>query len=205
MVGNSEANRSSPSLPVIKHYPKQLSCKLLPLITEVVVQESGQQYQQRMVSYTVGRVPLKLLAAAPRRLERLLKGVSSSRLRKRPSADKWSIAEIVCHLADSELARSFRIRMIVAAPGTTLQTFDQDAWVVALHYEKRSVKKALQEFRILREANLALFRTLEPEQWKHRGIHPERGEQVLENLPALAAGHDINHILQIERILSRVS
>jgi hypothetical protein len=165
--------------------------------------ETGEQYQQRMLNYLEGRDPNRVLAATPKRLQRLLNSVPASKLRKRLSPDKWSIAEIVCHLADSELARSFRIRMILGAPGTVLQTFDQDAWVIALHYDKRSVKKALEEFRTLREANLALFRTLAPKQWKHFGIHSEHGKQILKNLLPLAAGHDINHILQIERILGR--
>jgi hypothetical protein len=82
-----------------------------------------------------------------------------------------------------------------------LQAFDQDAWVVVLHYDKRSVQKSLEEFRVLRDANLGLFRTLTREQWKHAGIHAERGKETVESLVLLAAGHDINHIRQIETIL----
>jgi hypothetical protein len=166
------------------------------------MQETPQQYRQRMFSYIEGSDPLRSLAAAPRRLQRLLKGSTLPRLRKRPAPQKWSIAEIVSHLADSELARSFRIRLILGAPGTSLQAFDQDAWVIALHYDKRSVRNSLEEFRVLREANLALFRTLTPEQWNYEGIHPERGKETVESLVRVAVGHDINHIRQIEAILT---
>jgi hypothetical protein len=163
--------------------------------------ETPQQYRRRMLSYIGGRDPLKLLAATPRRLELLLKGRPLRTLRQRPGPKKWSVAEIVSHLADSELARSFRIRLILGAPGTSLQAFDQDAWVVALHYEKRTVQKALEEFRVLRQANLALLRSLIPKQWKHAGLHAERGKETVESLVLIAAGHDINHLRQIEAIL----
>jgi hypothetical protein len=170
--------------------------------TPLQLRQSPQQYRQRMLGYIGGGDPLKLLAAAPKRLERLVKGFHAATLRKRPAPQKWSIVEIVLHLTDSELARSFRIRLILGTPGTPLQAFDQDAWVVALHYDKRSVQKALEEFRVLREANLALFRTLSPKQWKQEGFHAERGKETVESLVRLAAGHDINHIRQIEAILA---
>lgn len=166
------------------------------------MKETPEQYRQRMLDFQAGRDPFTILAATPKRLEHLVEGVPPARLRKRPAPGKWSIAEIVCHLADSELARSVRIRMILGAPGTHLQTFDQDAWVVALHYDRRNIQSALREFRTLREANLALFHSLNPEQWKLSGIHPDHGEQILGSLPPLAAGHDINHLQQVARILA---
>lgn len=166
------------------------------------MRETPQQYSERMLSYVEGRDPLRLLATTPRRLERLLKGSALQRLRKRPVPQKWSVAEIVAHLADSELARSFRIRLILGAPGTVLQAFDQDAWVVELHYDERNTRKALEQFRVLREGNLALFRTLTPKQWKCEGVHAERGNETVESLVRIAAGHDINHIRQIEAILA---
>jgi hypothetical protein len=154
-----------------------------------------------MLGNIEGRDVLRLLAATPRRLERLIEGSPVSTLRKRPAPRRWSVAEIVSHLADCELARSFRIRLILGAPGTSLPTFDQDAWVVALHYNKRIIRRSLEEFRVLRGANLTLFRTLNPEQWKYRGVHAERGEETIEDLVRITAGHDINHMRQIEAIL----
>lgn len=165
------------------------------------MQETPQQYRQRMLSNIEGRNTLRLLAATPRRLERLVQGSPLSALRRRPTPQRWSVAEIVSHLADCELARSFRIRLILGAPGTPLPTFDQDAWVVALHYDKRSIRRSIEEFRVLRRANLTLFRAMTFEQWKSRGIHAERGEETIEDLVRITAGHDVNHMRQIEAIL----
>ena len=90
------------------------------------MQETVEQYRQRMLNHLEGRDPLKLQAAAPKTLARLLKGVSASKARKQPAPGKWSIAEIAAHLADTELVGGYRIRTILGAPGAPIQGFDQD-------------------------------------------------------------------------------
>ncbi|MGH9691886.1 MAG: DinB family protein [Candidatus Acidiferrales bacterium] len=166
------------------------------------MQETPQEYRDRMLSYLEGADPLKLQAATARKIARMLKGVSAAKLRKRPAPAKWSVAEIVAHLADTEIVGAFRMRMILGDLGTPIPAFDQDRWTVALHYDKCDVRKALEQFRVLRETNLALLKTLSPEQWKQYGVHSERGKESIETIVRMFAGHDINHIKQIERILS---
>lgn len=166
------------------------------------MKETPQEYIQRMLGNIRGQDPLKTQAATAKKLERLVKGVSASTLRKRPTPDKWSVAEILAHLADTEIVGSWRIRAILGAPGTVIQAFDQDAWVIAGHYAKRDPRKCIEQFRVLREANIALYKSLAPEQWKHNGMHSERGEETVEHIVSMFAGHDLNHIQQIERILA---
>ena len=164
--------------------------------------ETPQQYTQRIVGHTDGQEPLKIQAATPKKLQRLLGRATTSKLRKRPAPDKWSIAEIIAHLADAEIAGAWRMRLILGAPGSPVTAFDQDSWVTALHYEKRDPRKALEQFRVVRETNLALLKSLTPEQWKQYGMHSERGEETIEHIVRMFAGHDLNHIAQIERILA---
>jgi hypothetical protein len=166
------------------------------------VQETAEQYRQRMFGHLGVSDPLKLQAAAPAKLAKLLKGVSAAKARKRPAPGKWSIAEIVAHIADTELVGGYRIRAILGNPGTPIIGFDQDVWVTALHYDKRDLKRSLEQYRALREANLALLKTLTPEQWKHHGMHNERGPETVETIARMFAGHDLNHFQQIERILA---
>jgi hypothetical protein len=99
-----------------------------------------------------GKDAVKLQAAAPARLAKLLDGVSPARARKRPAPDNWSIAEIVVHMADTEVVFGYLIRGIVGEPGTRIDGFDQDAWLAALHYDKRDMKKSFAEYRAFREA-----------------------------------------------------
>ena len=164
--------------------------------------ETAQQYTQRMTAYVEGKQPLAIQAATAKKLERLIKGVPTNKLRKRPAAGKWSVSEIVAHLTMRKSSIGFRIRLILGAPGSPIAGFDQDAWVKSLHYEKRDARKSLEQFRALREANLALLETLTPEQWKLYGMHSERGQETIEHIVRMFAGHDINHLQQIERIMA---
>jgi hypothetical protein len=166
------------------------------------MQETAEQYRQRMFILVDGKDPVKLQVAAPARLARLLKGVSPASARKRPAPDKWSIAEIVVHMADTEVVFGYLIRGIVGEPGTRIDGFDQDAWLAALHYDKRDMKKSFAEYRAFREANVALLKSLTPEQWNICGIHKERGPETMETVVKMFAGHDLNHFQQIERILA---
>src|SRR5690349_1480333 len=166
------------------------------------MQETVEQYRNRMFGHVGGNDPLKMLAAAPAKVAKLLKGVSAAKARKRPAPGKWSIAEIVAHIADTEIVGGYRIRAILGEPGTQIIGFDQDSWVTALHYDKRDLRKSFEQYRGLREANLALLKTLTPEQWEHFGMHSERGKETVETVVLMFAGHDINHFAQIERILS---
>jgi hypothetical protein len=166
------------------------------------MRESASQYMQRILGYAEGQQPLKIQAASAKKLERLLKGVPAAKQRKRPAPDKWSVAEIMAHLADSEIVTSFRLRQILGSPGTPIPAYDQDAWAKACGYEKSDARNSLQTFRVLREANLALLKSLTSAQWQHHGMHSERGAETIERLVKLIAGHDLNHTRQIERIVA---
>ena len=166
--------------------------------------ETAQQYTQRILANAQGQDPLKVQAATAQKLERLIKGVSTAKLRKRPAPDKWSVAEILAHLADVEIVIGWRMRSILGAPGTPVQAYDQNAWVTTGHYDKRDPRKCIELRRVMREANLALLKSLSRDQWKHYGQHAERGQESIEHIVLMVAGHDVNHIRQIERILKPV-
>ena len=166
------------------------------------MQETPQEYIQRILAQLGGKDPLKVQASTAAKLGRLVQRASAAKLRKRPAPGKWSAAEILAHLADSEIVTGWRMRQILGAPGTPIQSFDQNAWAVAGHYEKRDARKSLEQFRVAREANLALLKSLSAEQWKHYGLHAERGIETIEHIIHLHAGHDLNHLSQVERILA---
>jgi len=163
--------------------------------------ETPQQYTQRILSYVGDQDPLKVQAATPKKLERMVGDVSAAKMRKRPAPGKWSVAEVFAHLADVEVVVGWRVRLILGAPGAPIQAFDQDSWVEALHYDKRSPRESLAQLRALRDANLALYKSLSAEQWKHYGMHSERGQESVEHIVRMIAGHDLNHMRQIEQIL----
>jgi DinB superfamily len=163
--------------------------------------ETPQQYTQRILANAEGQDPIKIQSTTNKKLARLIKGVSTSRLSKRPAPGKWSVAEILAHMADVEIVVGWRMRSILGAPGTPIQPFDQEAWVDAGHYDKRDPKTSIALQGAIREANLALLKSLSPAQWKHFGQHAERGQESIERMVRMIAGHDLNHLRQIESIL----
>ena len=167
------------------------------------MKETVQEYIARIQGKIAGKDPLHVQSTTAKKLAGLLKGKTPAKLRKRPAPDKWSVVEILAHLADAEIVTSWRIRSILGAPGTPVQAFDQDAWAAAGKYAKRDARKSLEQFRVLRDGNLALFKSLAPEQWKQSGTHAERGEESIETILLRIAGHDINHLEQVEKILAR--
>ena len=164
--------------------------------------ETAEQYRNRMKSHLEGHDPLTLMAAAPKKLEGMLKGVSAAKMRRKPAPGKWSIAEIVVHLADVEIVVGYRIRLILGNPGGPIQAFDQDAWAEKMEYQRRDVRKSLEMYRSLRQANMALLKSLKPAQWQQYGMHSERGQENIETIVRMFAGHDINHRDQVKRILA---
>lgn len=147
-----------------------------------------------------GREPLSLLAAAPATLAALLAAVPPAFCARRPAPGKWSIQEIVAHLADDELVGAYRIRLILAAPGTAIQAFDQDRWSETGRYAATDPGRTLALFRALREANLALWHRLSPAEWESAGVHAERGLESIRDIATYYAGHDLNHFAQIEAL-----
>ncbi len=165
------------------------------------MQETPQQYTQRMLSYSEGKEPLRLQQAAPKKLASLIKGKTKKQLTRRPVPDKWSIAEIMAHLADSEIAIGWRLRQILSTNSIPLQAYDQDLWATTFDYAHRDPKQSLDSYRVLREANLALLKSAPRRLWDNYGVHQERGNESIAHMVRMIAGHDLNHLQQVERIL----
>jgi hypothetical protein len=164
------------------------------------MQETPQQYTERMLNHSRGKDPVRLQQAAPKKLAALTKRLNKKRLTARPAPGKWSVAEILAHLADAELVIGYRLRLILASNGTPIQAFDQDAWADTFNYGRRDPKVSLETFRVLRENNLRLLSSVPRGLWKNYGQHQERGQESVDHIVRLMAGHDLNHMLQIEKI-----
>jgi hypothetical protein len=168
------------------------------------MQETAQQYIQRILGYVEGQDAIKVQRATAGRLKKLARGLTAKQLKWKPGPAKWSIAEILAHLADAEIVASWRMRSVIGENGITIQPFDQDAWASAFQYGKRDARRSLEMFRILRENNLAMLKEIPRETWDNYGMHLERGKETVAHLTRMFAGHDTNHILQIERIVKEM-
>ncbi len=163
--------------------------------------ETVQEYTSRLLSYAGGKDPLRLQQAAPKKLAQLIKGKTRKQLAHKPAPDKWSIAEIVAHLADAELAIGWRMRKILAQNAVPLDAYDQDIWANTFGYKKRDPRQSLASYHALREANILLLKSVPRNLWTNYGVHAERGNESINHMVKLTAGHDINHLRQVEAIL----
>jgi hypothetical protein len=144
---------------------------------------------------------LRKMASSPRRLEKASSAASPARVSKRPAPDKWSAKEIICHLMDCEVVYGVRYRKILAEPNPELVPFDQDAWAANLNYGNQPLKAVQAAFSALRNAHVAMFRGLRPEAWKKSGVHQAYGKLTLLQIVSHMVEHDLNHIVQVEKLL----
>jgi DinB superfamily len=164
---------------------------------------SAAQYQEKLQAYTEGKDPLAMQADAPRIVAELIAAIPEARLRERPSPGKWSVVEIIAHLAEDELSSSWRYRQMIENSGCALAGFDQDEWARLGNYRSWKPAEALEMFRLLREANLRLLHGLSADEWERYGVHAERGRITVRDLARHMAGHDMNHVDQIRAILNK--
>jgi hypothetical protein len=147
-----------------------------------------------------GRNPRDVVKETPAKLEAFVKQHGEN-VDKIPAPGKWSPRMIVCHLADCEIAFGFRIRQALAEPNHTIQPFDQDLWAKPYSSAKFSAPLALEMFSVSRRWNTALLDSIGPEEMKRPVTHPERGAMTLQTIVETMAGHDLNHMAQLEKLL----
>jgi uncharacterized damage-inducible protein DinB len=165
----------------------------------------AQAYVTAILALLGDRDPTEVLRATPTALPAAIAGMSLQQLRQPEREGKWSIAQVLQHLADSEMVWAWRVRLILAQDRPPLTGYDQDRWAERLRYDQADVLDALELFDVVRRANLRLVEGASPEDLKRVGVHVERGDESLAHLLRLNAGHDLLHLRQIERVRQAVS
>jgi uncharacterized damage-inducible protein DinB len=164
------------------------------------MRETTEQYLKRILGHVEGKDPWRVQRSTAQKLTAMVKGLDHKLVVKRPAPEKWSIAEILAHLADTEVVAAWRLRSILGQNAQPIQAFDQDIWARTFRYRRRDPQASLELFRVLRESNLALLQSVPKHLWENYGMHQERGKETVAHLVRLFAGHDLNHLQQVERI-----
>jgi hypothetical protein len=167
--------------------------------------EHASAYTSAILELLGDREPAAVLHETPLALPRAVERLSSKQVREPERPGKWSIGQILQHLADSEVVWAWRMRLILAQDRPPLTGYDQDLWAERLHYDQADPSDALELFALLRRANLRLVDGASAADLKRVGVHAERGEESLEHLCRLYAGHDLLHLRQIERVRRAVA
>jgi len=141
-----------------------------------------------------------VLKSTVERIRELTAGLSPEQLAIPPEPGKWSIHQIVAHLADCDLVFQTRARMVMFQDKPTLVGFDQDPWALGWMREQEPWIETFGKLAVLRRSMLRLFQSAEKQNFLRYGIHTERGPVTLSDIFEIMAGHDINHLQQIERV-----
>jgi hypothetical protein len=149
-----------------------------------------------------GNNPIEMLERCPRVISILAQDIGEAGLEKSFAPGKWSGRFILAHLADCEIGFGFRWRQVAFSPGGVIQPFDQDAW--SKNYSKLESKWALGAFITARLWNIEFLKALPKETFRNSALHPELGELSLQNMIEITAGHDVNHLEQLELLVSRL-
>ncbi|MBI1318446.1 MAG: DUF664 domain-containing protein [Candidatus Hydrogenedens sp.] len=160
----------------------------------------SQAYIEALLAYLGDRNPLDAFAATPAALRQAVAGLDDAALRTLEAPGKWSVIEVVKHLADVEIVLGFRYRKTAGEPGTPIPAIDQDLWTQELNYSAADLEATLEDFEAVRAVNLRFLRGL-PESYLQRYcLHSQRGEETLGTMMRLYAAHDCYHLEQIARI-----
>ena len=164
--------------------------------------ETAAEYVARILSFSEGQDPLAVLRETPQRLRALLDSTPPEVWCRKPAPDRWSAAEVLAHLADAEIVSGWRVRSVLGRDGVPLQAFDQDEWARAFKYGEVEPREALATFTAARASLLSLLARVDSARLEHHGMHAERGRETIAHLVRLYAGHDRNHLTQIERLVA---
>jgi hypothetical protein len=166
---------------------------------------SASAYTRALLDVLGTRDPLGVLGELLPWLIERTRTLDPQTLRRSEAPGKWSVIEVIQHLADSDLVFGFRLRMILTEDNPPIQGYDQDAWARRLGYREARLDGALDQLRSLRAANAYVLGRLAPAELERVGLHSERGPESAGYLLRLMAGHDLVHRRQIDRILAAVT
>lgn len=162
--------------------------------------EQAAAYTTAVLNLLGEQDPLAVLRRTPAALEEFRAGLAGDAIARPEAPGKWSIGHVLQHLADSDLVWGYRLRMVLAHDRPALTGYDQDRWAERLRYELSNPDETLQEFAVLRRMNLRLLQRASADDLTRVGVHQERGDESVERMMRLYAGHDLLHLRQLARI-----
>jgi len=138
-----------------------------------------------------------ILETQLRETQQLLGGLAGHKADFRYAPDKWSIKEVLGHLADTERIFAYRLLRIARGDQTPLSGFEQDDYVKSGNFSARTLAGLLEEFAAVRHATITLLHSLEDQDWLRRGV-ANKNEVSVRALAYIIAGHEGHHRITLE-------
>lgn len=162
-------------------------------------------YRRKLDTLLAGRDPLEVMSKTPEQLRRMFSEASLEAARTRPFPGKWTPLEVLGHLIDAEWSFAWRMRSVYGDDRPRIEPMDQDNWVAAQGFNDQEADELLDDFEGLRRINLKLWQRMTPEDLQRVGRHRDRGDESLETMRVMLAGHDLSHLDQIERYFAAIA
>ncbi len=163
-------------------------------------QDDASAYIAAVLELLGDRDPMAVLDELVDHVVQIVDGLPDAVLRQAETPGKWSVIDVIRHLADSELVWACRLRFVLAEDRPRISGYDQDEWARRFGYRDASLSETIDLLRVLRQFNLSLIRSLAESDLDRVGFHEERGEESVGHMIRLYAGHDLVHRRQLERI-----
>ena len=166
--------------------------------------EGAEAYVRATLDLIEGRDLFEILEGTGERLRKVVSGLSREQLAQPEAPGKWSLGQVVMHIADNEMVDAWRIKLTLCAHEPPIHGYDQDVWASRLRYTEVPLEEALSQFVALRAVNLRLFRSLGEDELERVAMHEERGPESVRLILQLLAGHDLIHLAQMERMRAKL-
>lgn len=166
---------------------------------------SSSAYVQETIALLGDQDPVAVLAATPDWLLGRLGHVDDDIMRRPEAPGRWSLAQVLAHLADTEIAFGWRMRITLTQDQAPLHGFDESAWVTRFAYADADAMDAFRTFAALRLWNLRVWRSATVDDLERLAVHSERGPESFGTIRSMIAGHDLRHRRQVDRILASIA
>jgi|SRR5277367_2280735 len=152
-------------------------------------------------SFLGSRDARDVISETPSKLGAIFTRLGPAGIERSLAPGKWNAREIFSHLADCEITFAYRLRQTLAEDSHIIQPFDQEKWAAV--YAAYDGPSALAAFSSVRRWNVALIKNAKPEDYARPVTHPERGTMTFQTIVETMAGHDLNHLGQLEAIVAK--
>lgn len=149
-------------------------------------------YYEKYISLVSGKDIVSVLESQRLQTLQLLGGRSEREGNFRYAQDKWTAKEVVGHVCDTERIFSYRALRIARGDQTPIEGFEQDDYVRGGGFGERTLANLAGEFGQVRQASVALFRSLGEEAWRRSGT-ANKNEVSVRALAFIIAGHELHH------------
>lgn len=136
---------------------------------------------------------------------RALEDFPTDKLTRNLIHGKWSAAEIIHHLADSEMTSAIRLRRLLAEDNPVIYGYDEAFYATRFGYNGRDIAPAMEAFRAARATTVQILERLTEEDWQRKGTHSESGAYGVEIWLETYAAHAHGHASQIRRLRETLS